>query len=134
MITITNYNSYNSNEPLVINPKLVDYYKEQCDTYLVNLKRELTRSLVDYHLFQQLQDINNSFIIIIDKLLNKEYIATSQLLDDYKILTDVVNIFQKGCYPVINGDIYESIRYYSKLLLITMNKLITTVKTINSER
>ena len=134
MITITNYNSYNSNEPLVINPKLVDYYKEQCDTYLVNLKRELTRSLVDYHLFQQLQDINNSFIIIIDKLLNKEYIATSQILDDYKILTDAVNIFQKGCYPVINGDIYESIRYYCKLLLITMNKLITTVRTINSER
>ena len=134
MITITNYNSYNSNEPLVINPKLVDYYKEQCDTYLVNLKRELTRSLVDYHLFQRLQDINNSFIIIIDKLLNKEYIATSQILDDYKILTDAVNVFQKGCYSVISGDIYESIRYYSKLLLITMNKLITTVKTINSER
>ena len=60
MMSIYSYSTYD-NEPLKINPKLVEYYKNECDPYLVNLKRELTRSLVDYKLFQDLQEINNSY-------------------------------------------------------------------------
>ena len=134
MLTITNYNSYKNNEPLVINPRLVEYYKEQCDIYLVNLKRELTRSLVDYKLFQYLQEVNNSFYIIVSKLLDEEYLSVSQLLDDSKLLTNVVNTFQKSCYPDIGGNIFDSIYQNCEYLLMTMNKLIQIIKTINSER
>ena len=66
-MTINCFNKQTNNTtPLVINPNLLQAYREQGDICLVNIKRELTRSLVDYKRFQELQQINNDFFVIID--------------------------------------------------------------------
>lgn len=130
MMSIYSYSAYD-NEPLKINPKLVEYYKNECDPYLVNLKRELTRSLVDYKLFQDLQEINNSYYKIISGLIDNTYTSLTELFNDSKTLTNNTNKFQKGCYGKIDGDIFDSIYHNCENILITINKLTQTVKTVN---
>lgn len=130
MMSIYSYSTYN-NEPLKINPKLVEYYKDECDPYLVNLKRELTRSLVDYKLFQDLQEINNSYYKIISGLIDNTYTSLTELFNDSKTLTNNTNKFQKSCYGKIDGDIFDSIYRNCENILLTINKLTQTVKTVN---
>lgn len=134
MITITNtFYKKESDQPLFINKELLYRYKDCLDTYLVNIKRELTRSLVDYKLFQELQQVNNSVFVIIDYLDAEHYTYVKEVIDDKKVLMNSINTFLKHCNGTITKDIYDSIYDNCDLLSLTVNKLVEIVKTINEE-
>ena len=120
-------------EPLLINKKLLYDYKEQGDVCLVNIKRELTRSLVDYKLFQQLQQINNDFFIIVDYLDCEHYFKVAEVIKDKNILKNDLDDFIVNCKSNIGLDIFETIDEDCKELMIVIQKLVTIVSQINKQ-
>lgn len=132
MLTINTYNFGNDNEPLLINPKLLAHYKEECDIYLVDVKRQLTRSLVDYRIFQKLQDVYNYYYVIIRKLEEQEYTNINQMEDDKKYLRGLVVAFQKECKPAVSTSIYTDIMSNCNKVMLTLIKLIKIVKDVNT--
>lgn len=131
-MTIYTY-GYNQSEdePLLINKNLLYDYKEEGDSCLVNIRRELTRCLVDYKLFQKLQQINNSFFVIVDYLDRDIYYTIEEVVKDKEILLNNINIFLRPCKSCLPGDIYDSIFESSQELINTINKLIMILKSIN---
>lgn len=126
--------SYNKDTPpLRINKNLLSVYKNECDTYLVDIRRELTRSLVDYQRFQELQNVNNGFYNIIHGLDEGEFINISQLNSVKHQLVLDLEAFLKNCKTSIDTDIYEPIQRSSRKLMLTVHKLIQILTTINEE-
>ena len=134
MITI--YNNINQDEetPLLINKQLLYEYKEAGDECLVETKRQLTRSLVDYKVFQQLQQINNSFFVIIDYLDCDHYTRVKDVLDDKNRLVTNINLFLKPCKSYLSADIYDTIYDTLQELANVMNKLVAVVQAINKNK
>ena len=134
MITI--YNSLHQEEetPLLINKKLLYEYKEVGDEFLINTKRELTRSLVDYKVFQQLQQINNSFFVIIDYLDCEHYTRVNDVIEDKNKLVNNINLFLRPCKTYLSRDIYDAIYDDLQGLTNTMNKLVAVVQAINKNQ
>lgn len=134
-MTITCYNSSSSknNEapPLVINPNLLQAYREQCDICLVNIKRELTRSLVDYKIFQQLQQVNNDFFVIVDYMECEHYTSIDEVMKDKHTLVVDMEVFTKNCKNAIAEDIYNSIYENCVELSLIVNKLVQIIKIVN---
>lgn len=127
--------SYNNKDitPLKISDEILSKYKEESDIYLVDIRRELTRSLVDYRRFQELQKVNNDFFSIIHGLYEGEFTSVTQLNSDKSKLVSDVETLLKSCKSSISSDIYSSIRDSSRKLMLTINKLIQIVITINEE-
>lgn len=134
MLTIYTYSDNNSDEPLLINKQLLEEYKEEGDSCLVNIKRELTRCLVDYTLFQKLQQINNSFFVIVDYLFNDHYYTISEVLADKTQLLNSINIFLRPCKGSVPTDVYDGIYESSQNLINVINKLIMILQTINKNK
>lgn len=128
---INNFTCNDDSEPLLINKQLLYDYKDAGDDFLIGIKRNLTRSLVDYHLFQELQEINNSFFVIIDYLDCGHYYNVSEVMKDKDVLKNKLNIFIKNCKPNVGIDIFDDIDYNCKQLMLVMQKLITIVTKIN---
>lgn len=127
--------SYNNKDitPLKISDEILSKYKEESDIYLVDIRRELTRSLVDYRRFQELQKVNNDFFSIIHGLSEGEFTSVTQLNSNKSKLVSDVETLLKSCKSSISSDIYSSIRDSSRKLMLTINKLIQIVITINEE-
>lgn len=133
MLTINTYNYGNNDEPLIISPKLLSYYREECDVYLVDIKRQLTRSLVDYRVFQKLQDVYNYYYVIIRKLEEQEYTNLNEIADDKKILHALMTELQKECKPAVSTDIYDDVISNCNKVMLTLIKLIQIIKTVNTD-
>lgn len=132
MLTIYNYgNNRDEDIPLLINKQLLYEYKEEGDSCLVNVKRELTRCLVDYKLFQKLQAINNSFFVIVDYLDRDIYYTIEEVVNDKNLLLNNVNIFLRPCKSCLPTEIYDKIYNSLQILINTINKLIMILKSIN---
>lgn len=126
--------SYNKDTPpLKINKNLLSVYKNECDTYLVDIRRELTRSLVDYRRFQELQKVNNDFYEIIHSLNEGEFVNISQLDSVKHQLVLDLETFLKNCKSTADTDIYEPIQHSARKLMMTVHKLIQIVITVNEE-
>lgn len=134
MITIYNNLHQEEETPLLINKKLLYEYKEAGDNYLVDVKRELTRSLVDYKVFQQLQQINNSFFVIIDYLDCEHYTRVKDVIEDKNRLANNINLFLRPCKSYLSLDIYDCIYEDLQGLINTMTKLVATVQMINKNK
>ena len=131
---VNSFSNYkNDDSPLVVNTNLLQSYREQCDIYLVNLKRELTRGLVDYKLFQQLQQINNDFYVIIDYMENEHYTYIKEVEDDkHKLVVDM-QLFVKDCKHAVSGEIWNSLQENCADLSLAINKLVQIIKIVNKE-
>lgn len=131
---IKSFSNYkNDDSPLVVNPNLLQAYREQCDIYLVNLKRELTRGLVDYKLFQQLQQINNDFYVIIDYMENEHYTYIKEVEDDkHKLVVDM-QLFVKDCKQAVSREIWDSLQENCVNISLSINKLVQIIKIVNKE-
>jgi hypothetical protein len=134
MITIYNTINQDDETSLLINKQLLYEYKDNGDDYLVETKRQLTRSLVDYKVFQQLQQINNSFFVIIDYLDCDHYTRVKDVVDDKNKLVTNINLFLKPCKSYLSADIYDKIYEALQGLVNTMNKLVAVVQTINKNK
>lgn len=122
-----------NNKFVKINMNLLAKYKEEGDNQLINIKRELTRSLVDYRLFQELKNINNSFFVIIRKLNTEEYTSTNDLIEDKRRLRIACEVFTKHCKSAVSIPIYENIFEHCQSLMYTMQKLVEIAKEISRE-
>ena len=136
MLTIYNYGSNNNNDdiPLLINKQLLYEYKEEGDSCLVNVKRELTRCLVDYKVFQKLQEVNNSFFVIVDYLDRDIYYSVAEVVKDKNVLLNNINLFLKPCKIYLPTEIYNAIYNSLQILINTINKLIMILKSINKNQ
>ena len=79
-------------KPLIINKNLLNRYKAEGDDYLVSIHSQLSRSLVDYKLFQELQKVNNNYYVIVDGLQCERYTQIKSLTDDKGKLLNSINI------------------------------------------
>lgn len=129
MIVIENFGIELS--PLVINKDLLYKFKDECDVQLAVLHRELTRGLVDYTLFQQLQNINNDVFRIINSLEIEEYTTIKEIEDDRHILVSDLDTFLSHCKVDIDADIYEPIYEHSNYISTAVFKLVQIVKDID---
>lgn len=126
--------SYNKDiTPLKISHEILSKYKEESDIHLVDIRRELTRSLVDYRRFQELQKVNNDFFRIINGLSECEFTSITQLNSEKSRLVADVETLLKACKSSISSDIYSSIRDSAHKLMLTINKLLQIVVTVNEE-
>lgn len=125
------YNQKDS--PLRVNIDLVNEYKRQADTYLLDMRRELTRALVDYIAFRDLQLVNNSFFDIVDKLLNQEFTCLSELRDSNQKLVVTLETFLKVCKQSVEANIYTPINISARKFILTVHKLIQIIESINEE-
>ena len=131
-MTIYNYGYDQSKDtPLLINKKLLYEYKEEGDSCLVNIKRELTRCIVDYTVFQKLQEINNNFFVIVDYLDRDIYYNIEEVTQDKSKLLDSINVFLRPVKSYVPTEIYNAIFTSSQELINTINKLIMILKSIN---
>lgn len=125
------YNQKDS--PLRVNIDLVNEYKRQADIYLLDMRRELTRALVDYIAFRDLQLVNNSFFDIVDKLLNQEFTCLSELRDSNQKLVVTLETFLKVCKQSVEVNIYAPINISARKFILTVHKLIQIIESINEE-
>ena len=125
------YNQKDS--PLRVNTDLVNEYKRQADVYLLDMRRELTRALVDYIAFRDLQLVNNSFFDIVDKLLNQEFTCLSELRDSNQKLVVTLETFLKVCKQSVEANIYVPINLSARKFILTVHKLIQIIESINEE-
>lgn len=125
------YNQKDS--PLRVNIDLVNEYKHQADIYLLDMRRELTRALVDYIAFRDLQLVNNSFFDIVDKLLNQEFTCLSELRDSNQKLVVTLETFLKVCKQSVEVNIYTPINISARKFILTVHKLIQIIESINEE-
>ena len=106
---------------------LVDY-KRICDRYLINIRRNLTKQLVFYKVYCDLQYVDNSFFVIIDKLLNDLYTGIDQLDKDYSVLIKYCNTFLKNSERIVPNNIHDLVEKDIKSLQLAMDKLIYILK------
>lgn len=126
--------SYNVSDTYIkINTHMLDKYKDECDAYLINMKRELTRCLVDYHMFRELQSINNGFFKIINGLYNQKYTHISELIDDKHKLHNNCDVFIKHCKSILPKHIYDSIFNNCQKLNLNMIKLVEIAREVSRE-
>ena len=129
MIVIENFG--NEVSPLKINKELLFKFKEECDIQLSVLHRELTRALVDYKLFQQLQLINNDTFKIIDSLDNDEYTTLKEVNDDRTKLIADMDDFLSHCKHCVASNIYDPVYEHCNDLSLIIFKLVQILTTIN---
>lgn len=127
--------SYNKKEEtyLKINKTLLQRYKSECDIYLVNIRSNLTRCLVDYHLFQELNDINGRTFKILSYLNDELYVDINEIKEDKRLLHNQLDVFNKHCKGNVMRDAYEQIFENSKKLLLVFQKLVEIVIVVNRE-
>ena len=113
-----------------IDNDLVADYKITCDQYLVNVRRNLTRQLVFYKVYNYLQKVNNTYFVIIDKLMNNQYESLEQLKKDYSEFEKECNSFIKNCETVIPENIINRVKKDIDKLRLAMNKLLYIAENI----
>lgn len=97
-------------EPVIhINPDLVINYKRQGDRLLVEIRRTLTKQLVFYGLYADLQLVNNAFFSVIDNLLNEVYRDQYEIHKGQQEFEKTCNMFIKNCDGIIDDNVYEHV-------------------------
>lgn len=107
-----------------INQDLVLDYKRACDRILVNIRRNLTRQLIFYKVYCDLQEVYNSYYVIIDKLTNELYESVEDLRKDYAVLTKYARTFIRNSTTIVPDTIHEIVSGDIDDFLLTMDKLI----------
>lgn len=107
-----------------INQDLVVDYKRTCDRILVNIRRNLTRQLIFYKVYCDLQEVYNSYYVIIDKLINELYESVEDLRRDYADLTKYSKAFIRNSTTIVPENIHEVVSDEIDQFLLAMDKLI----------
>lgn len=113
------------NEPSIfkINHDIVLEYKRICDTYLVNIRRNMTRQCVDFRLYGPMNKVFNSYGNIIESLLEDKYTDIREFEADYRRLEQSCNDYKKDSDIQLVGFVYDNICEELDMLVLAMNKL-----------
>lgn len=107
-----------------INKDMVLDYKRTADDVLISIRRELSRQLVYYMVYTDLQQVNNSFFKMIDGLLNDLYLEASELKDDNAVFVQNCKAFLKGCQGFVSEEALEYVTKEIEDLQLIIKKLL----------
>lgn len=123
------YLNHNDYPAIHINDELLGKYKRDFDVCLINIKREMSRRLVDYTLFKKLQKMYNSFYVIIYGLSNYKYTDIYNFKTDISKFEKMLDSFKSDCKNLLHEDSYNVIDsecVYIVKLLRKFEKMICT--------
>ncbi len=117
----------NKEEPSYFNidKDLVKRYKQEGDMYLIAVKHDMTKQLVSYKVYYDLQKVNNMFYKIIKSLYQSTYNDLSEFTNDYSELERKYKAYIRNCKGAVPDNIYEDIEKQMGMLMLLMNKLRT---------
>lgn len=107
-----------------INTDMLNNYKKESDMYLINVKRELTKQLVDYRCFKKLQTVNNSFYVILKNLHERYYTNSNLLIKDKEVLQKEIDLFLKSIKVEVSNEKFNNINNSLGKLILVVTKLI----------
>ena len=107
-----------------INTDMLNNYKKESDMYLINVKRELTKQLVDYRCFKKLQTVNNSFYVILKNLHERHYTNSNLLIKDKEVLQKEIDLFLKSIKVEVSNEKFNNINNSLGKLILVVTKLI----------
>ena len=93
--------------PVKIDKDLVMTYKHEGDRYLVAVNHNLTKQLVSYLVYYDLQQVNNAFFKILKYLIKGYYENLDDFEADYVDLIKKCDIFIKSCNDNIPEGVAE---------------------------
>ena len=115
---------FNVNKDLIVN------YKSEGDRYLVDIRRCLSKQLVYYILYTDLQKVNNSYFTIIDRLLNDEYEDVYKFKKDCSEFNNIQKVFLKSCEGFIDENVMEDVKHDIEKLDLLIQRLIYILENI----
>lgn len=111
-----------------VDPDLVVDYKRICDRFLISMRHNLTKQLIAYGVYYDLQQINNTYFVMIDKLLNGLYEDVSYLDKDYAEYVKWCNTFLKNSENIVPDNIHKLVEDDINSMQLALNKLIYILK------
>ena len=111
-----------------IDPDLVVDYKRICDRYLISMKHNLTKQLIPYKVYYDLQQVSNSYFVMIDKLLKGLYEDVSYLDKDHADYIKWCNTFLKNSERIVPDNIHDLVEDDINSMQLALNKLIYILK------
>ena len=108
-----------------IDKDLVKRYKREGDLCLISIRHEMTKQLVSYKVYFDLQKINNMFYRIIKGLYRSEYDNISQFQNDYSEFEKRCKTYIKNCNGELPELVHDSIMKDINSLQLLMQKLKT---------
>ena len=115
---------------VTVDKDLVLDYKRAGDEYLIDIKRELSKQLVYYILYTDLQQVYNAYGCIIEKLLNEEYTEKSQITKDNADLSRCCASFLKSCEGFITESVLGKVKKDVDALLLCIKKLMYIIENL----
>ena len=83
--------------PIKIDKDLVMTFKHEGDRYLVAINHNLTKQLVSYIVYYDLQQVTNSFFLILKNLVKGYYDTIDDFRSDYSDFINKCDLFLKSC-------------------------------------
>lgn len=111
-----------------IDPDIVLNYKHEGDMYLVNIQHELTKQLISYLVFYDLQKVNNSFFKLIQNLSEGNYFDIVDFRNDYAEFIKCCKTFLKGCEGIEEVGVYDSVKESIDKLQLSIQKLVYIIE------
>ena len=107
-----------------IEKDLVVDYKRTGDQYLVSIYHELTKQLIPYTIYNDLQKVDNYFYLIIKGLLYDEYTNIEKFRENYSIFVKKCDLFLKNSKEsFLTDDNMKVCDFYIDKLKLLMQKL-----------
>lgn len=114
-----------------IEKDLVVDYKRTGDQYLVSIYHELTKQLIPYTIYNDLQKVDNYFYLIIKGLLYDEYTDIEKFRENYSIFVKKCDIFLKNSKEsFLTDDNMKVCDFYIDKLKLLMQKLMYIAENI----
>lgn len=114
-----------------IEKDLVVDYKRTGDQYLVSIYHELTKQLIPYTIYNDLQKVDNYFYLIIKGLLYDEYTDIEKFRETYSIFAKKCDIFLKNSKEsFLTDDNMKVCDFYIDKLKLLMQKLMYIAENI----
>lgn len=106
-------------------------HKDAGDVCLVAMHSELSKSLINYKLFIYLQDLNNAYFNLLEKLYYHKYTYFSEAKEDKKKFDETLNIFLTHCKDELALYIYNTVKYQCDKLIKNIANLFLVLNEIN---
>ena len=114
-----------------IEKDLVVDYKRTGDQYLVSIYHELTKQLIPYTIYNDLQKVDNYFYLIIKGLLYDEYTELNKFRETYSMFVKKCDIFLKNTKEsFLTDDNMKVCDFYIDKLKLLMQKLMYIAENI----
>ena len=103
-------------------------YKKTCDSYLVDIRRNMTKQLLDYRLYTPLKELYNAYGKLILDVANNKYCDMKDFDTDYKQLVTAEKAFTQDIKGRVSDDIYAKICEDVDFMHKNIDKLVYVLK------